>query len=168
MNKKILAVLGVVVFLLAVSANGVFAGDLSIVNFYTVGSDGSTDMVDTFGWDETPWIYYEISAGDPGNNYTVEATWTDPDGSASDSETSFNADNSGPTQVWQSLAEWDSKKSLGDWTVDGTYFRSDEPQNAVYASTSFTVTPEPVSSILFLVGGATLGFRRLRKNRMSA
>jgi len=30
-----------------------------------------------------------------------------------------------------------------------------------------TVVPEPISSTLFIVGGATLGFRQCRKRRLS-
>lgn len=45
-----------------------------------------------------------------------------------------------------------------DYTRDGTYYAL-----AVYDSNiATTVVPEPVSSILFLAGGATLVFRRLR------
>jgi hypothetical protein len=50
---------------------------------------------------------------------------------------------------------------LGLWVVN-----IDNPDGVVYGVTAYpSVVPEPVSSSLFIIGGATLGFRRFRKNR---
>ncbi len=47
----------------------------------------------------------------------------------------------------------------GSWEVS-----INNPDNTIYAVTSYpSVVPEPVSSTLFIIGAATLGYRRFRK-----
>lgn len=163
MYKKLFMVLAVFIFSLAVLAGSAFA-KVSITNLYTVGSSGDSTLQDTFTLYETPWLYFEVSGGSKWNTYASESWWFDP---GSTQQGYVTIDYAGDvTQIWHSLSNWDSVKSMGLWTVDAEY--SEGSWNSDTASTTFTVTPEPISSILFLTGGATLGFRRFWKKRMNA
>lgn len=163
MYKKLFMVLAVFIFSLAVLAGSAFAA-VTITELYTVGASGDSTLQDTFTLDETPWLYFEVSGGSKWDTYTAESWWFDP---GSTQQGYVTIDYAGDvTYIWQSLSNWDSVKSAGLWTVDAKYSKS--KWNSDTANTSFTVTPEPISSILFLTGGATLGFRRFWKKRMSA
>lgn len=61
-------------------------------------------------------------------------------------------------------ARWDYG-SDGTWDLTDTNYGDIDLTHGSYNGgfAAFTVVPEPISSILFLVGGATLGFRRFRK-----
>lgn len=71
---------------------------------------------------------------------------------------------------WISLNNWDTVKELGGWMIvgcedDDNGDCSGDHEDDIVATTSFTVVPEPISSTLFLVGGAILGFRHFHMKR---
>ncbi len=180
MNKKLFT--GLIVFLLSVGlvATTAFArggGDnntIPIQVIYTVGSSGSTLQQSTFSWSETPWLYFELPSGAGTNNIVTQSWWKDPDNIQREYITQNEADNT--IQVWQSLGSdrWNAIKREGQWTILAQYDTM-SPQRTGTGSTNFTVTgppppviPEPISSILFVAGGATLGIRRYWKKKRPA
>jgi len=56
-------------------------------------------------------------------------------------------------EVW--IGGWESADVYGDATAGAS---------SLTASVEIVAAPEPVSSVLFVIGGAVLGFRRFRKN----
>ena len=166
--KKNLAITGLVVilFLALGSVNCAYA---DFDNIYTVGSNGSTTPQSTFTLDQAPWLYLQLP--DTGFNVTA-SVWSDP------SSNPFSVIGiGGNNQYWLSLdngsdasknpVTWDSVKQIGTWNISAGYLYPSN-LNGDYAGagkTSFTVTavPEPVSTVLFLLGGATLAVRRLRR-----
>lgn len=131
---------------------------------YTVESDGSTTFEDEFTLTgEKPWLYMNIP-GDPVLNGLAISWWDAP--SNTQQELVYDGSVSS-NQVWLALddATWDSIKEVGAWKVDGSYSIVTNNFDVVQekGSANFTVTPEPISSVLFLVGGAGLVARRFRK-----
>ena len=163
MNKKLFMALAVLVFSLVLVSGTAFAKTYNITTVYTVDSYGSTTLQDTYAWDEVPWLYFELPTNAGSNMIVASSSWYDESG---DLQYSISNDYSkGTTQIWQTPGNnWNPL--LGDWSVTASYTAKGPKTNGTGA-TSFTVTPEPISSILFLTGGATLGFRRFRKKRMS-
>ncbi len=85
--------------------------------------------------------------------------------------------NTGDFQNWQvgqyrSETEWVSN-STDTWIFDahGGYQTHDMKAQRYYAlavrSGDISIVPEPISSTLFIVGGATLGFRRFKKKSVT-
>jgi hypothetical protein len=139
---------------------------------YTVNADGSTTMQDIFQWDETPFLYIEFANA---------ASWQDVALTFWDSPTNtmYYTENvyfNNESQLWISLDDgfsdagltnpinWFDAREIGDWTIDVVYHR-DTKSGDINGTTGFAVVPEPVSSTLFIVGAATLGYRRFRKKR---
>jgi hypothetical protein len=132
--------------------------------FYTVAFDGSTDYVGEFALDgDKPWLYINI-VSDPVLNGLAISWWDEPGNVQQELvyDGSVNAN-----QVWLALddATWDSIKQVGAWKVDGSYSVVTNNFDVLQekGTANFTVTPEPISSVLFLVGGAGLVARRFRK-----
>ncbi len=67
----------------------------------------------------------------------------------------------GSPDVWFDISSTGSGTGTGFFTDSGFTAMSSVAINGT--GSDVVVTPEPVSSALFLVGGATLGFRRFRK-----
>ena len=167
MNKKLFMGLAVLVFSLALVAGTAFAAGsggktIDISTIYMVDSEGSTTQQDICGWNDTPWLYFELPSDAGSNNIVAESWWYDADDVLQGHLVSYDT-----STIWQTLGDWDNVKSLDGWTVTAKYTATGPNTNGA-GSTGFTVTPEPISTILFLTGGATLGIRRFWKKRMSA
>lgn len=153
MNKKIIRGLVVFLFLASVWANSVFA-DFDAI--YMTDSSGSFISQTIFDWGDTPWLYLKLP--ESGLNVT-QSNWKDPD-----SNYYFIGSDPGTEQeIWLSLNDWDSIKRTGLWEAEAVYSYASGSFSS--GSTSFTVSPEPISSILFVTGGATLAVRHYRKKK---
>ncbi|MBI5665932.1 MAG: hypothetical protein HZC49_12730 [Nitrospirae bacterium] len=141
--------------------------------FYMVDASGSTAPKTTFDWNDTPWIYVKL----PTSGFYFEVNWMN----------SPTGDNYGLSIMSSSQELWISAESgyggnkfinagtsaevtwlndmreEGDWNVMGSYLYANGASGS--GSTTFTVTPEPISFILFLAGGAVLGVRRFLNNK---
>lgn len=133
--------------------------DIPDTDLYTVGSDGSTIQKTTFGLDETPWLYMHLP--DLGGSLAAEATWwTAPDSSSYYAGTA----PSGNQDVWITPSGWDSVKQTGTWNIDALYFTSAGKLESGQAN--FTVTPEPVSVTLFLLGAGGMLLQRSKRKKL--
>lgn len=105
---------------------------------------------------ETPTLYIRLSAAGSAN---VASYWQAPYTAPAEL-----AINSGSSQDrWLQLASWDAVKAAGDWSVNANVFFPNGSTDV--ASTNFTVTPEPISTTLFLLGGAPLAAHLYRRKK---
>lgn len=148
-------------FVLTLSA-GAYAADpfFEFAPGYTMtitDAYGSRDAVSSFSLHEDvyPWIYLTTA-----NTFTdVFATvWADPDGVLK--QTSFDV-VAGENEYWFALG--DVAMTAGQWQVQaGLYNGADGYIGA--GDVFFTVTaPEPLSALLFLLGGTGMAVVRFRK-----
>lgn len=161
-SKKMLYLLLAGLFCLGVYGNAFANGSYAEM----VEDTGSFVAQNSFGWNETPWLHLHISEQDA-SWYVSGTFWQGPN-----SEYFFTGSNGVSEDIWLSLdsgldssnnpVSWDTVKQLGDWTVDGTYVVVPNFRTGNY-STSYTVTPEPISCVLFLLGGGSLAFSRFKK-----
>lgn len=127
--------------------------------FYTVSSSGSTVEQNDFSYDtDTPFLYVKLS--DPGLSFKA-AWWNDETGDSYFTSEGPNSDQ----ESWLTLSNWHSVKEHGLWTVNGSFLYSGVPLDAGSAQYQFTVSPEPISSALFLVGGLALAGRKAYNSR---
>ena len=163
MIKKIVCSLAICLFGLMA-----FGNTFAIAStFYAEMADGINGNVKTeFGWNETPWLHLHLS---PVEAWTVSGSfWNSPS-----DEYFLTKTDSVVKDIWVSLdsgedsagnsVSWNSVREMGEWDIDGAYAIAGVEQGTY--SLDFTVTPEPVSSILFLVGGVSLAAVRLRRRK---
>jgi hypothetical protein len=147
-----------------------FADHDGAFTVYPVGSDGSTTERHTFGFDETPFIYIHLPQ--TGLN-AVAAFWQDPD-------TEIYLTGNAPsfaTEYWHSLdsgvdengdpVAWNDVRKYGTWNVGTGYLYADD-FSFDGKDTSFTVTPEPATSAMFVVGALALAAATSRRKNYPA
>jgi len=125
---------------------------------YMTSGNGTYDVRDTFGWDETPWIYFKMPT-DPNNfHFGIKAPSNDKykflDKEVG-SEFWVSLDNLFEDKDGGSMFSWDDIKEVGLWDLDAQY-ASLGSSAAGKGDLTFTITPEPISSLLFLIGGGAL------------
>jgi hypothetical protein len=138
---------------------------------------GDDTQRDTFFFGETPYLYVHLPYS---LDYTRIRSWWFSDESPLDSRPAVIADNSGAVDFWTEMPSSniimlmalnsDSINATEDdewWTVMGDVCDSDNNECINCASTrfKFTAVPEPISSALFLLGGAGIAAIRVRRNK---
>ena len=130
--------------------------------FNLVGSPGSIPNSINTGSDA-------FKAG-PSRFYDIEFDFPPPKGTFSNKFTSgetvtYEITYSGPGTMYESSFNVQSTSDKHGPFYSAMHVQSIGTRGDSGWIGSTTVVPEPVSSILFLAGGATLGFRRFRKKR---
>ncbi len=164
-NKTFLALL--VLVIMSAFCNTAFA--LNFSNFYPVTGFGKTLELQNheYNYGDTPFIYASISNPNPGTDFlsSVYTDWYFGDIKKYEGDDVNNA-----TQInfWFSPDKWSTMRQPGTWLVNGNFSIDGVSYVVGSGSTTFTVraVPEPVSTILFLTGGAVfLGKRLLREKK---
>lgn len=141
---------------------------------YTTNAQFSTTPQTTFAYSQKPWLYLKLYAGG-GNPQSLLAAldsrltfsaWQDPVGSPLYSTAVSTTDN----EIWVSFTDsyWNSIKKEGTWNLTATSISPVPPVDSFYGESSFKVNaaPEPVSVVLFLLGGGIMAFYFLRNRRL--
>lgn len=135
--------------------------------FYTVDSIGSTVEKNTFSLSETPFLFVKLP---PVNNERYGEVFTNWIFGSSVQDSANTTGILGQEKFWLSPLNWSSIAQPGTWLIDGSYFIIKESNDSLkkFGNTSynFTVTPEPISMMLFGLGGAVLGLVGLRRKKI--
>lgn len=119
--------------------------------------ENSTAMKTTFGWDETPFVFSYFPEIEPGERLRVSWVWKYEGHKEAQAHETY-ADLTSLSS-WHSLSGWESIRAAGDWSVV-TKWKYQGSRYTESARSYFTVTPEPFSAALFLIGGLAISARK--------
>lgn len=173
MLKKLVLISSLFLSLIFVTAAFALPIDFDY-QIYTVGDKFETTEKSVFGWDEKPWLYIKL----PDIGYEFDKTksfWWDPKGvndvSHKNKSNIIKREDS-DNEMWLSFKDitWFNKlREVGEWEIKANsklFFPSNPyiDNITINGLARCTVNPEPVSSVLFLLGGGALAiagrFRR--------
>jgi hypothetical protein len=132
-----------------------FYGDPNSFYMYTSDSIGGK-VKPTFTLDQQPWLYINM----PGNgSKAYSASWFNTNSGFS---SVHDVDFTSAGGEWLTISNWNNlskEQKLGLWNVNGSYAMSKTNKDGGELFLN-VVAPEPISALLFLLGGAGLGIRR--------
>jgi len=176
MKKRILITLARGIFCLYF-ANNVFAEveyswDEVYGRFFKLENSAGTEKYE-FGLNEIPWVNIfipkEYFGGDSHYLLSIIGERWYKDGRRMQGSFSFwHGGDDRDFTLHEPFKNWDRIKGASDnWTYNWALICIGRPGSYAFAhaSADFSVTPEPLSSILFLVGAAPLAYFRYRKKK---
>ena len=139
------------------AAEGFYMGITTAENVAAVPGQVTIDI----NSDVIPWLHIHKDADSQVNFHSL---WWKPTSSKPMFDgyfTDFDNDN-GSQDVWIELSDWNNRKEVGLWKVQGYAYDGETTWDMV----NFKVAPEPVSAGLFLLGGlGLLGGRAVRRRK---
>jgi hypothetical protein len=162
--------LSIIVFFFVLLITGNAYSELEpSLGFYMTNGE-STESKDTFRWDETPFAFIQFDVDDLNNEKPLILWWKWRYENSPwiffewEDTINFPEDK---IQVRNSPDNWDFEKLAGKWTVQTTW--RNPGSGGGMSKTAFTVTspvvPEPISSLLFVIGGAFLTGKHFIKRK---
>ncbi len=116
-----------------------------------ITGESSQDEKTIFGQNEIPWLWVNLKP----NDSLIEGWWKyRPVGDRNPISYTVSA---GTTTIWEPLTAW-------DWVMPATIGKYNIHLNG-YGNKQIHITPEPLSSLLFLFGGAAFAGRKFIKHR---
>ena len=136
-----------------------------------VGAQGSTAPQNTFDLNQRPFVFLEFDRNSLETKLPLLVNWKWI--YANDKTLSFDAklfldfpDDS--LKIWKDANNWDAIKKPGEWEVKTSWFNPgffDLKGGEGSKIINFTVTPEPVSCLLYLAGAAPIAFSLFRRRK---
>lgn len=164
-----------VLLLLTVKAQATTTLDYNTV--YMVTGENSQTLsgtVDNYQYhaNQTPWAYLKLRLSDLNLTAPLHLlwSWSNFDNSAINETKLEHISLSGlndDKEVWSEAPQpwWANNGGHGKWTVDMAWLNHKGTLGT--STTDFNVTPEPISSALFLLGGLPLAGALLRRQKNS-
>jgi hypothetical protein len=163
MKNKGITGLAIFLFFTIILTNSASASFFdSFEEMYMTSGYGATNERTEFDWTDTPWLYLKLP--DSGFNL-ITTLWKSPD------KDNYVIRSKGyENEIWLSPGNlWDEIKEEGTWKIKAHFTSPFSSPHSGHETAGFTVAsaivPEPVSSILFIAGGAVLACRRYLKKR---
>ena len=138
---------------------------------FTVDSPGSTTPKDTFDLSEHPFVFLEFDRDSLNTNLpllTIGKWILENKQTLGLNFTLTSQFPNDSVRLWSDAINWDLIKKTGKWQVDNSWLNLDffPGKGGIGSKTiNFTVTPEPVASLLFIIGGAPVAFRLYRRRK---
>ncbi|NTV30088.1 MAG: hypothetical protein HGA80_08425 [Candidatus Omnitrophica bacterium] len=112
---------------------------------------------------ETPYLYVHLSSAMDVNLMTFWGNFDDGHNTAT-----FTPSTGSGQDFFLTPTDWTTQKSLGNWDVFGSYKTQQNIPCDTCGTTSFVVTPEPMSMVLYGMGGLPLAAHFLRRRKQIA
>jgi len=173
MRKKLLALSAAVlfVFVSAVSAQAVTD---EFKMYMTKDSTTNVEKTDAYGWGNLPYLYIHIP-----NLHVLDhenTSWFATSFATTNYTDDFDIAKNDTTSaiyrdLWLTPKNWFNPdvRIAGDWKVQArVYSQGTKPILEGAGCRPFKVVPEPISSALFLLGGATLAVVQYRRKHKKA
>ncbi len=172
--KRLIAAFTVGLFvLLLISPIKALATDLLPSSGPYMTEDSSTTPVTSFDFNTTPFAYIGFDANNLNTTGPLELTWSwyvDNDIFMASESQRIDDFSAGLIDIWNAPDNWNSIKQVGDWKTAISWENRVMGGKGGWGSqlVNFTVTPEPASAFLFLLGAGAMGLKFYRRKRKVA